>query len=276
MSSVHQGDVVRARVAELTSQPIVAVLNTHYHLDHTHGNPAFPHRHESRVDREDACAPPGTRRRLLAQPAGPRPPAQRHLRRRREGDEARRQDGPRPPLRPRTHRRRHGGALRRGPRPARGRSALQRALPEHRPRGRWLGPAMGGHARQGARPPVRLRDPGPWRAGEPPRAGALSRLHDVPVDADAPPSANGAARSTTPSSSSTSRSSGSPRCGTCRFSPGASSSGGPGRKPRPRGRRHERRPESGLHHGRVARHRPRLRARARTAQLRPGRSRRAR
>lgn len=42
MTFVRQGAAIRARVRELTSQPIVAVLNTHYHLDHTHGNPAFP------------------------------------------------------------------------------------------------------------------------------------------------------------------------------------------------------------------------------------------
>ena len=42
MTFVRQGDAIRGKVAELTPQPIVAVLNTHYHLDHTHGNPAFP------------------------------------------------------------------------------------------------------------------------------------------------------------------------------------------------------------------------------------------
>ena len=42
MTFVRQGDAIRAEVHELTSQPVVAVLNTHYHLDHTHGNPAFP------------------------------------------------------------------------------------------------------------------------------------------------------------------------------------------------------------------------------------------
>jgi cyclase len=42
MTFVRQGAAIRARVRELTQQPIVAVLNTHYHLDHTHGNPAFP------------------------------------------------------------------------------------------------------------------------------------------------------------------------------------------------------------------------------------------
>ena len=41
MTFVRQGGAIRARVAELTPQPIVAVLNTHYHMDHTHGNPAF-------------------------------------------------------------------------------------------------------------------------------------------------------------------------------------------------------------------------------------------
>ena len=42
MTFVRQGDAIRAKVAELTPQPIVAILNTHYHLEHTHGNPAFP------------------------------------------------------------------------------------------------------------------------------------------------------------------------------------------------------------------------------------------
>jgi cyclase len=42
MTFVRQGDAIRRAVRELTDQPIVTVLNTHYHLDHTHGNPAFP------------------------------------------------------------------------------------------------------------------------------------------------------------------------------------------------------------------------------------------
>jgi cyclase len=42
MTFVRQGAAIRAEVARLTDKPIVAVLNTHYHLDHTHGNPAFP------------------------------------------------------------------------------------------------------------------------------------------------------------------------------------------------------------------------------------------
>ncbi len=42
MLSVRQGDAIRRAVRELTDQPIVTVLNTHYHWDHTHGNPAFP------------------------------------------------------------------------------------------------------------------------------------------------------------------------------------------------------------------------------------------
>jgi len=42
MTFVRQGAAIRAQVSQLTSQPIVAVLNTHYHSDHTHGNPAFP------------------------------------------------------------------------------------------------------------------------------------------------------------------------------------------------------------------------------------------
>lgn len=42
MTFARQGGVIRAEVARLTDKPIVAVLNTHYHIDHTHGNPAFP------------------------------------------------------------------------------------------------------------------------------------------------------------------------------------------------------------------------------------------
>ena len=42
MTFVRQGGAIRAEVARLTDKPIVAVLNTHYHMDHTHGNPAFP------------------------------------------------------------------------------------------------------------------------------------------------------------------------------------------------------------------------------------------
>jgi glyoxylase-like metal-dependent hydrolase (beta-lactamase superfamily II) len=42
MMLVRQGSAVRERIRELTDKPVVAVLNTHYHFDHTHGNPAFP------------------------------------------------------------------------------------------------------------------------------------------------------------------------------------------------------------------------------------------
>jgi cyclase len=42
MMLVRQGDAIRAAIREITQRPIVAVLNTHYHFDHTHGNPAFP------------------------------------------------------------------------------------------------------------------------------------------------------------------------------------------------------------------------------------------
>jgi glyoxylase-like metal-dependent hydrolase (beta-lactamase superfamily II) len=41
MTFVRQGAAILARIRSLTDQPVVAVLNTHYHLDHTHGNPAF-------------------------------------------------------------------------------------------------------------------------------------------------------------------------------------------------------------------------------------------
>ena len=36
-----QGARIRARARQLTGQDVLAVINTHYHLDHTHGNPAF-------------------------------------------------------------------------------------------------------------------------------------------------------------------------------------------------------------------------------------------
>ena len=42
MMLVGQGRAIQKHIRALTPQPIVAVLNTHYHFDHTHGNPAFP------------------------------------------------------------------------------------------------------------------------------------------------------------------------------------------------------------------------------------------
>src|SRR5262245_37835087 len=41
MTFVRQGDAIRAQIRQITPAPVVAVINTHYHLDHTHGNPAF-------------------------------------------------------------------------------------------------------------------------------------------------------------------------------------------------------------------------------------------
>jgi len=41
MTFARQGDAIEKKIAELTDQPIVAILNTHYHRDHTHGNPSF-------------------------------------------------------------------------------------------------------------------------------------------------------------------------------------------------------------------------------------------
>lgn len=37
-----QGERIREMVEDLTGHPVEAILNTHYHWDHTHGNPAFP------------------------------------------------------------------------------------------------------------------------------------------------------------------------------------------------------------------------------------------
>jgi cyclase len=42
MTFVRQGRLIRNAIERLTDAPVVAVINTHYHLDHTHGNPAFP------------------------------------------------------------------------------------------------------------------------------------------------------------------------------------------------------------------------------------------
>jgi cyclase len=42
MTLVRQGHRILDAVHDLTPRPVAAVLNTHYHLDHTHGNPAFP------------------------------------------------------------------------------------------------------------------------------------------------------------------------------------------------------------------------------------------
>ena len=41
MTFAIQGDRIKQVAQELTGQPVVMIINTHYHLDHTHGNPAF-------------------------------------------------------------------------------------------------------------------------------------------------------------------------------------------------------------------------------------------
>jgi glyoxylase-like metal-dependent hydrolase (beta-lactamase superfamily II) len=41
MTFPMQGKRIRALAEELTGQPVRIVISTHYHLDHTHGNPAF-------------------------------------------------------------------------------------------------------------------------------------------------------------------------------------------------------------------------------------------
>lgn len=41
MTTVMQGGIIRELAEELTGQKVVLVINTHYHLDHTHGNPGF-------------------------------------------------------------------------------------------------------------------------------------------------------------------------------------------------------------------------------------------
>ena len=41
MTFPMQGKRIRALAEKLTGQPVRVVISTHYHLDHTHGNPAF-------------------------------------------------------------------------------------------------------------------------------------------------------------------------------------------------------------------------------------------
>ncbi len=41
MTLKYQGKRIRRVAEELTGKPVVAIINSHYHMDHTHGNPAF-------------------------------------------------------------------------------------------------------------------------------------------------------------------------------------------------------------------------------------------
>ena len=41
MTFPMQGRLIRAKVEALTGQPVALLINTHYHLDHTHGHPGF-------------------------------------------------------------------------------------------------------------------------------------------------------------------------------------------------------------------------------------------
>lgn len=41
MTFVMQGKLIREKVRELTGTEPIMIINTHYHLDHTHGNPGF-------------------------------------------------------------------------------------------------------------------------------------------------------------------------------------------------------------------------------------------
>ncbi len=41
MTFTLQGNAIRKLAEELTGEPVSMIINTHYHLDHTHGNPAF-------------------------------------------------------------------------------------------------------------------------------------------------------------------------------------------------------------------------------------------
>jgi glyoxylase-like metal-dependent hydrolase (beta-lactamase superfamily II) len=41
MTFPMQGSIIRAKAEELTGSKVALLINTHYHLDHTHGNPGF-------------------------------------------------------------------------------------------------------------------------------------------------------------------------------------------------------------------------------------------
>ncbi len=41
MTLRYQGELIKEVAEELTGSPVTMIINTHYHLDHTHGNPAF-------------------------------------------------------------------------------------------------------------------------------------------------------------------------------------------------------------------------------------------
>jgi len=41
MTFKMQGSLIREKAEELTGKDVVLLINTHYHLDHTHGNPGF-------------------------------------------------------------------------------------------------------------------------------------------------------------------------------------------------------------------------------------------
>ena len=41
MTLKYQGDRIKEEAMALTGKPVTLIINTHYHLDHTHGNPAF-------------------------------------------------------------------------------------------------------------------------------------------------------------------------------------------------------------------------------------------
>ena len=42
MTFTLQGREIRKRAEEIGGAPVTTLINTHYHIDHTHGNPAFP------------------------------------------------------------------------------------------------------------------------------------------------------------------------------------------------------------------------------------------
>ena len=40
MTFTMQGEIIRQMAEEITGEPVTMVINSHYHMDHTHGNPS--------------------------------------------------------------------------------------------------------------------------------------------------------------------------------------------------------------------------------------------
>ena len=77
MTLEAQGAAIRETAEALTGEPVVMIINTHYHLDHTHGNPTQRQARSSnhhRVAPHPVIPPNHTLKRLTLAPEGWNPP----------------------------------------------------------------------------------------------------------------------------------------------------------------------------------------------------------